>query len=403
MARTNYEQLFKNILVDFIGQEDPILSMLEWTAQRMMEIEAEAKVGAEKGKHSTERKTYFSGTRVRRMDTRLGTVYLFIPKLRKGGYIPFFITERKRSEQALIALIQEAFINGVSTRKIERLAKSLGIENISASQVSEINKGLSEQVDSFRNRPLETEYPFLWIDALYEKVRVDHRVISIALMIAFGVNRQGQRDILAIEPMFEESEPTWSEFFRKLKKRGVKKVCLCISDAHTGLQAAMKKEWVGSSWQRCKVHFMRNILAKVPHREKKRFAERLKQIWLQPDRASAEKYAELFILEHEKKFLEAIECLRNGLEDSLQFYEFEEVDKRKISSTNVLERVHREIRRRSRVVGIFPNRESYLRLITCYLMEYSEDWVTERNYLKEEKIVTAVEKRYQFLEAQVAN
>ena len=151
------------------------------------------------------------------MDTRLGTVYLFIPKLRKGGYIPFFITERKRSEQALIALIQEAFINGVSTRKLERLAKSLGIENISASQVSEINKGLSEQVDSFRNRPLEAEYPFLWIDALYEKVRVDHRVISIALMIAFGVNRQGQRDILAIEPMFEESEPTWSEFFRKLQ------------------------------------------------------------------------------------------------------------------------------------------------------------------------------------------
>ena len=144
MARTNYKQLYKKILIDFIGQEDPILAMLEWTAQRMMEIEAEAKVGAEKGKHSSERKTYFSETRVRRMDTRLGTVYLFIPKLRKGGYIPFFITERKRSEQALIALIQEAFINGVSTRKIERLAKSLGIENISASQVSEINKGLSE-------------------------------------------------------------------------------------------------------------------------------------------------------------------------------------------------------------------------------------------------------------------
>ena len=147
---------------------------------------------------------------------------------------------------------------------------------------------------------------------------------------------------------------------------------------------------------------MRNILAKVPHREKKRFAERIKQIWMQPDRTSAEKYAELFMSEHEKKFPEAIECLRNGLEDSLQFYGFEEVDKRKISSTNVLERVHREIRRRSRVVGIFPNRESYLRLITCYLMEYSEDWVTERNYLKEEKVVTAVEKRYQFLETQAA-
>ena len=165
--------IFKKILVDFISQENPILSMLEWTAQQMMQIEAETKVGARKGEHSEERRTHFSGTRVRLMDTRLGTVYLFIPKLRKGGYIPFFITERRRSEQALIALIQEAFINGVSTRKIERLARSLGIENISASQVSEINKGLGEQVEYFRTKPLESEYPFLWIDALYEKVRDD--------------------------------------------------------------------------------------------------------------------------------------------------------------------------------------------------------------------------------------
>ncbi len=164
----------------------------------------------------------------------------------------------------------------------------------------------------------------------------------------------------------------------------------------------MKKEWIGASWQRCKVHFMRNILSKITHREKKRFAEKLKQIWLQPDRKSAEWYGELFILEYEKKFPEAIGCLRNGLEDSLQFYEFEEVDKRKISSTNVLERVHREIRRRSRVVGIFPNRESYVRLITCYLMEYSEDWITERNYMKEEKVVMALEERSRFLETQAA-
>ena len=202
----NHTGIFKKVLVEFIGQEDPLLAMLEWTAQQMMQIEAEGIVGAQKGEHCKERKTYFSGRRVRRMDTRLGTVYLFIPKLRKGGYIPFFISERKRSEQALIGLIQEAFINGVSTRKIERLAKRLGIENISASQVSEINKGLSEQVEEFRSRPLEAEYPFLWIDALYEKVRVDGRVISIALMLAYGINQEGKREILAIEPMYDESE-----------------------------------------------------------------------------------------------------------------------------------------------------------------------------------------------------
>ena len=403
MARTNYKDVFKKILVDFIGEEDPILAMLEWTAQRMMEIESEAKVGAKKGEHSRERKTYFSGTRVRRMDTRLGTVYLFIPKLRKGGYIPFFISERKRSEQALMGLIQEAFINGVSTRKIERLARALGIENISASQVSEINKGLTEQVEEYRSRPLEPEYPFLWIDALYEKVRVNGRVISIALMIAYGVNRDGIRDILAIEPMFDESEETWREFFRRLKARGVRKVCLCISDAHAGIQNALKKEWIGTSWQRCKVHFMRNILARVPHREKARFAERLKQIWLQPDKPSALAVASLFIQEYEKRFPEAIECLDAGLEDSLQFYEFPEIDKRKVSSTNVVERIIREVRRRSRVIGVFPNQESYVRLITCYLIEYSEDWINERSYIKQDSLIITMEASETLLAAQTAS
>ncbi len=181
----------------------------------MMVIEAEAKVGAEKGKHSKERRTYFSGVRVRRMDTRLGTIYLYIPKLRKGGYVTFFVAEGKRMEMA--GLIQKAFINGVSTRRIERLGKALGIENISVSQVSEINKGLQEQVEAFRFRPLEEEYPFLWIDALYDKVRVGDGVVTLALMIAHGVNSAGNREILAIEPMFDESEDSWREFFRKLK------------------------------------------------------------------------------------------------------------------------------------------------------------------------------------------
>ena len=250
----NHTGILRKLLVEFIGQKDPLLAMLEWTAQQMMQIEAEIKVGAKKGEHSKDRLTHFSGRRVRRMDTRLGTVYLFIPKLRKGGYVPFFISERKRSEQALISLVREAFINGVSTRKIERLAKTLGIENISASQVSEINKGLNEQVEEFRCRPLEAEYPFLWIDALYEKVRLDGRVVSMALMIALAVNTDGQREILAIEPMLEESEDSWREFFRKLKARGMQKVSLCISDAHAGIQAAVRTEWLGASWQRCKVH-----------------------------------------------------------------------------------------------------------------------------------------------------
>jgi len=399
----NHTGIFKKVLVEFIGQEDPLLAMLEWTAQQMMQIEAEAKVGAQKGEHSKDRRTYFSGRRVRRMDTRLGTVYLFIPKLRKGGYVPFFITERKRSEQALVGLIQEAFINGVSTRKIERLAKRLGIENISASQVSEINKGLSEQVAEFRSRPLEAEYPFLWIDALYEKVRDNGKVISMALMLAYGVNREGKREILAIEPMYDESEASWREFFRKLKSRGVRKICLCVSDAHLGIQNALRKEWIGSSWQRCKVHFMRNIMARVPHRDKALFAERLKQIWLQPDKQTALSVSSSIIEDYGKRFPEAIKCLEDGLEDSLQFYEFPQIDKRRISSTNVVERIIREIRRRSRVVGVFPNQDSYLRLVTCYLIEYSEDWIAERSYIKHDRIVWALEARDGLMAAQAAS
>lgn len=391
MAQTHYKTLLQKVLLGCISEPDPVLALLRWVADQMMRIEAEAKVGAEKGAHSRERTTYFSGTRVRRMDTRLGTIYLLIPKLRKGGYVPFFISERRRSEQALMAVVQEAFINGVSTRKIERLAKAMGIENISAAQVSEINKELSAQADAFRSRRLEEEYPFLWIDALYDKVRVDGKVISMALMIAYGVNKAGSRQILAVEPMFDESEDSWQAFFRKLKARGLRRICLCISDASLGIQAAVRKEWLGASWQRCKVHFMRNILAKVTHREKARFAERLKQIWTQPDAKSARRIAALLAEEYAKRFPEAVRCLEDGLEDSLAFFAFPEIDKKKISSTNGVERLNREIRRRSRVIGVFPTPESHVRLITCYLIEYAEDWETERNYIQEDKVLGSLE------------
>jgi putative transposase len=403
MAQTHYKALLGKVLLGFITEKDPVLAMLEWVAHQMMLIEAEGKVGAEKGKHSRHRKTYFSGARVRRMDTRLGTIYLYVPKLRKGGYVPFFVTERKRSELALAALVQEAFINGVSTRRIERLAQALGIENISASQVSEINKGLEQQVEHFRARPLEEEYPFLWIDAHYDKVRVEDRVMTLALLIAHGVNGSGMREILAVEPMFDESEDSWREFFRKLKKRGLKRVCLCVSDAHAGIQAAVKKELLGTSWQRCKVHFMRNILAKVPHKEKRRFAAHLKQIWLQPDRKSARRAADQLAQEYEERFPEAIRCLEEGLEDSLQFYGFPEIDSKKISSTNMPERTTREVRLRSRVVGVFPTVDSWVRLETCYLMEYSEDWRTDRSYIKREKIQETMERNRGFLQARAAN
>ena len=381
MAKKNDTRFFENKLLDFVAAQDPLLEMLQWVMDKFMEIEVARKTGAPKGSHSQGRTGYRCGYRVRRFDTRLGTVYLSVPKIRQGGYIPFFVTEKKRSEQALIQVVQECWLNGVSTRKIENIARRLGIESLSASEVSEINSGLDQMVEEFRTRRLDAEYPVIWADALYEKIRDNHRVVSKAVMVVKAVNLEGRQEILAVEPMENESEETYSALFRKLQERGLEKVWLCVSDAHRGLQAAIRSTLHGTSWQRCKVHFMRNILAYVPQRDKERVAARLRLIWQAPDEKSARAMKAAFCQEYEKSFPKAVECLEEGFEDSVQFYAFEELDGRKISSTNTLERLNREIRRRSSVVGIFPSTDSYIRLITSYLLEYSDDWQTERCYM----------------------
>ena len=381
MAKKNDTRFFENKLLDFVAAKDPLLEMLQWVMDKFMEIEVARKTGAPKGSHSQGRTGYRCGYRVRRFDTRLGTVYLSVPKIRQGGYIPFFVTEKKRSEQALIQVVQECWLSGVSTRKIENIARRLGIESLSASEVSEINGGLDQMVEEFRTRRLDAEYPVIWADALYEKIRDNHRVVSKAVMVVKAVNLEGRQEILAVEPMENESEETYSALFRKLQERGLEKVWLCVSDAHRGLQAAIRSTLHGTSWQRCKVHFMRNILAYVPQRDKERVAARLRLIWQAPDEKSARAMKAAFCQEYEKSFPKAVECLEEGFEDSVQFYAFEKLDGRKISSTNTLERLNREIRRRSSVVGIFPSTDSYIRLITSYLLEYSDDWQTERCYM----------------------
>lgn len=382
MARDYDTAAYKKLLLHFMGESDPLYSMLQWLTERMMEVESELKVGAAKGRHASDRTTHFSGTRVRRFDTRLGTLYLLVPKVRQGGYIPFFVTEKKRSEQALIQVVQEAFINGVSTRKMDRLAQSLGIEGISAGQVLAMTKELDAQIAQFRTRLLESEYPVLWVDALYEKIRFDGHVVSMAVLVVAGITLEGRREVLACEPMMNESEETYSILFDSLKERGLEKVWLCVSDAHKGLRKAVQKAFLGCSWQRCKVHFMRNILAHVSQKEKGFFAAKLKTVWLQPTKEAALQTAQRLIEEYGKRFPQAIRVLEEGLEDALQFLAFSCFDHRKISSTNILERLNREIRRRSRVVGIFPGMDSYIRLVTAYLIEYDEDWSTGKCYIK---------------------
>jgi len=390
MAYQNSTVPFEKMLMKFVLDEDPMQAMLKWLCEKLMEAEVESKLCAEKSERSSERQGYRSGYRVRRFDTRMGTMYLMVPKIRNGGYIPFFVEAKKRSEAALMNVIQEAYVNGVSTRKIDKLTKTLGIESISRGQVSAITKDLNEQVEAFRNRELESTYPVLWVDALYERIRDNQRVKNMAVLVVTGINVEGKRDILAVEPMYEESAATYTKLFDDLKVRGLEKVWLVVSDAHKGLVKAAREAFVGCSWQRCKVHFMRNILAHISGRDKKSFAERLKQIWLQPDYDSAKKYANAFMNDYEAKFPQAISTLDDGLEESLQFFSFREIDARKISSTNLLERLNREIRRRTNVVGIFPSMESYVRLVTSYLIEYSEDWSSGRSYINP-KIITEIQ------------
>lgn len=394
MAKTKDTTFFEMKLLEFANSKDPLLEMLDWMTKQIMELEISDKCNSEKGKHTDNRAAYRSGYRTRRFDTRLGTLYMLVPKLRNGGYVPFFVTEKKRSERALIQVVQEAWTNGVSTRKIDRLAKQLGIEGISAAQVSNMTYELNDQVEEFRNRPLNKEYPVIWVDALYEKIRDNGKVINAAVLVVRAVDLDGIVHIIAIEPMYSESEATYTILFNKLKERGLEKVWLTVSDAHLGLQAAISKCFVSGSWQRCKVHFQRNILAHVGQKAKASFAKQLKQIWLQPDKEHAIEMANLLANEFENKFPKAIECLFNGLEDSLTFYDFPLLDSRKIASNNGCERANAEIRRRSRVVGVFPSMDSYMRLLVSYLMEYEDDNQTSKCYIKRSSLLEQRRLRY---------
>jgi transposase-like protein len=231
-------------------------------------------------------------------------------------------------------------------------------------------------------------YPVLWVDALYEKVRYGGRVVNMAIQIVCGINAQGRREVLAVEPMLEESKDTYQQLIEGLKARGLLTPSLVVTDAHKGLIAAIRTSSVGASWQRCKVHFMRNILAHIPHRDKAEYAGQLKEIWLAPSAEGARARAAALVEAYTAKYPKAIETLEDGLEDSLSFYAFPKLDARKIASTNMLERLNEEIRRRTRVVGIFPNPDSYLRLVTTFLMEFADDWSISRAYLSEESIRT---------------
>jgi transposase-like protein len=373
--RIDRAELADKLVESAASAEDPLRAMAEMIADFVMEDEVTAKVGAEPHERNPERTTHRNGFRDRRWDTRLGTLSLKVPKLREGGYVPSFIEHRKRSEQALVSVIQEAVVRGVSTRKIEAVLGELGIAGVSAGQVSQLCESLDEKVRQFRERPLG-EIRYVWVDALYEKVREDERVESMAVVIATGVNLQGRREVLGLDVIPTESEEGWTQFFKGLKERGLRAVRLVVSDAHGGLKAAVRKV-LKAEWQRCKVHFYRNVLVHVTKRSQAEVSEAMKAVFVQRDEKSAKAKAADVIRQFQSRFAKAMEIFEGGIDDVLSYLHYPPPHRTRLSSNNPIERLNQEIRRRTRVVGIFPHRGACLRLIGMLLVEIHEDWLTD--------------------------
>ena len=373
--RIDRDELASKLMETAGEADDPLRAMAELITEFVMEAEVAAKVGAAPHERSPERTTHRNGHRERRWDTRLGTLRLQVPKLREGGYVPSFIEHRKRSEQALISVIQEAVGKGVSTRKIEAVLEEFGIAGVSAGQVSQLCSALDEKVRQFRERPLG-EIRYVWVDALYEKVRVDDRVESMAVVIAKGVNLEGRREVLGLDVLPAESEESWTQFLKSLKERGLTGVRLVVSDAHSGLKAAARKV-LKAEWQRCKVHFYRNVLVHVPKRSQAEVSEAMKAVFVQRDEKSAKAKAAELVRQFQSRFAKAMEIFEAGIDDVLSYLHYPQSHRVRISSTNPLERLNLEIRRRTRVVGIFPHVGSCLRLIGMLLVEKHEDWLTD--------------------------
>ena len=376
-------------LVDVLRKgEDSMADFLQegvrWLVQELMEAEVSAQIGAGRYERTDERTTQRNGYRTRPWDTRVGTLELAIPKLRQGSYFPSWLEARRRGEQAVVAVVAEAYVQGVSTRKVEALVQSLGIAGISKSEVSRMATSLDAQVNAFRTRRLDAEYPYVWVDARYEYIREDHRVQSMAVVIAYGVRADGVREVLGLDIGLSEDVILWREFLQGLVARGVRGVKLVISDAHPGLKQAVKEVFLGAAWQRCRVHFMRNLLARVPKAAQAMVAATVRTIFDQPDRVAAEAQVLQVVEALGERFPAVTHLLLEAEGEILTFYDFPLEHRRQIYSTNPLERLNKELKRRSAVVGIFPNRVAVLRLFGTLLAEQNDEWlVAGHRYMSE--------------------
>ena len=371
---------------------DVLRDSLRWVCQQLMEAEVSELVGAGHGARAPEeRLTHRNGYRSRPWQTRAGEIELAIPKLRRGSYFPSFLEPRKRSEQALVSVVQEAYVAGVSTRKVDQVVESLGLR-ISKSEVSRICQGLDEQVEAFRNRPLEGRYPYLWLDAKVERVRDGGRVVRKALVLAYGVHESGYREVIALDVGEAETEAFWRSFLRDLIKRGLAGVQLVISDAHAGLQKAIGQV-LGCPWQRCSVHFLRESLGHARREQQPMLAALLRPIFNADSGEQARELVSDALDRLRKPLPKVAELLEEAEEDLLAFYALPAEHWPKLRSTNPLERVNREIGRRTDVVGIFPNDKALLRLAASVIIEQNDEWLVGRRYLSLDSLASLLEER----------
>ncbi len=377
-AREAVEQMLQSEHADVLRES------VAFMVRELIEAELAARVGAEHGERAPDRRSaQRNGYRYRDWDTRVGTIELAIPKLRKGSFMPSILEPRRRAEQALVAVVQEAYVNGVSTRKVDRLVEQLGLHGMSKDQVSRLCRGLDEQVRLFRERPLDGgAYPYLWLDAKIERVREPGGVRQKCVVVAKGVSRLGQQEIVGFDVGEAETEAFWREFLRGLRARGLDGVRLVISDAHQGLKNAIAQV-LGAPWQRCTVHFLRDMLGHVSKAQQPLISGAIRGIFNAASQAEARERLAHVIDQLSAPAAKVAQLLEDAETDLLVFYAFPEEHWRKLRSTNPLERLNREIGRRSDVVGIFPNDAALIRLVGALLLEQNDEWLVGRRYLSE--------------------
>ena len=371
------EMMNLRLLVEKSADSDLLREMIGFTAQRLMELEVGAATGAGHGEKNPMRLAQRNGYRDRDWETRAGTVELRIPKLRTGSYFPSFLEPRRMAEKALTAVIQEAYIQGVSTRSVDELVKAMGMSGISKSQVSRLCEEIDVKVKAFLDRPIEGEWPYIWIDATYLKVRRGGRIVSVAAIIAVGVNADGRREVLGLEIGTSEAEPIWTEFLRKLTRRGLRGVKLVISDAHESIKTAVSKV-LNATWQRCRVHFMRNALAHAGKSGRRVVSAFIGTAFAQETSEAASAQWRSVADQIRPKVPKLATLMDNAENDVLAYMTFPKQHWAQLHSTNPIERLNGEIKRRTEVVGIFPNDDAIIRLVGALLLEQNDEWAVQR-------------------------